>query len=84
MSSGGSAAAEVPADPQPGALLLGGLRRGALLVFLPVFVAGQALAWLDLRGKRLVPPVVLVQDRARRDARERARAVHVDARRPRA
>jgi hypothetical protein len=46
MSSGGPAGAEVPTDTRPGALLLGGLRRGALLVFLPVFVAGQALAWL--------------------------------------
>jgi len=46
MSSGGPIAAEVPPDTRPGALLLGGLRRGALLVFLPVFVAGQALAWL--------------------------------------
>jgi hypothetical protein len=46
MSTGGPAAAQVPPDTRPGALLLGGLRRGALLVFLPVFVAGQALAWL--------------------------------------
>jgi hypothetical protein len=38
--------AEVPADTRPGTLLLGGLRRGAVLVFLPVFAAGQALAWL--------------------------------------
>jgi hypothetical protein len=33
-------------DPRPIALLLSGLVRGALLVFLPVFVAGQAIAWL--------------------------------------
>lgn len=46
MSSGGPAAAVVAPDTRPGAVLLGGLRRGALLVFLPVFVAGQALAWL--------------------------------------
>ena len=45
MSTAGAAGAEVPPDTRPGALLLGGLRRGALLVFLPVFVAGQALAW---------------------------------------
>ena len=38
----------VPAVPAANstALVAGGLRRGALLVFLPVFVAGQALAWL--------------------------------------
>ena len=46
MSVGGSVGAESPPDTRPGALVLGGLRRGALLVFLPVFVAGQALAWL--------------------------------------
>jgi hypothetical protein len=46
MSSGRPSAAEVSPDTRPGALLLGGLRRGALLVFLPVFVAGQALAWI--------------------------------------
>jgi len=45
MSIGGPAGAQVPPDT-PGALLLSGLRRGALLVFLPVFLAGQALAWL--------------------------------------
>jgi hypothetical protein len=37
---------EVPPDTRPGALLLGGLRRGALLVFLPVALAAQAVAWL--------------------------------------
>ena len=46
MSVGGPVRAEIPPDTRPGALVLGGLRRGALLVFLPVFVAGQALAWL--------------------------------------
>ncbi|MEP6759305.1 MAG: hypothetical protein ABJB55_08920 [Actinomycetota bacterium] len=46
MSTAGPAEAVVSADVQPGALLLGGLRRGALLVFLPVFLAGQALAWI--------------------------------------
>ena len=46
MNAGGPTHAEVPPDTRPGALLLGGLRRGALLVFLPVFVAGQTLAWL--------------------------------------
>ena len=46
MSAGGPSRAEVPPDTRPGALLLGGLRRGALLVFVPVFAAGQLLAWL--------------------------------------
>jgi hypothetical protein len=46
MSTGGPTRAEVPPDTRPGALLLAGLRRGALLVFLPVFAAGQLLAWL--------------------------------------
>jgi hypothetical protein len=46
MSVGDAVRAELPPDTRPGALLLGGLRRGALLVFLPVFLAGQALAWL--------------------------------------
>jgi hypothetical protein len=46
MSAGGPTRSEIPPDTRPGSLLLGGLRRGALLVFLPVFVAGQALAWL--------------------------------------
>jgi hypothetical protein len=46
MSSGGATRWENPPDIRPGALLLGGLRRGALLVFLPVFVVGQILAWL--------------------------------------
>ena len=46
MSTGGPTRAEVPPDTRPRALLLGGLQRGALLVFLPVFAAGQLLAWL--------------------------------------
>ena len=46
MSAAGAVAAQVAPDTRPSTLLLGGLRRGALLVFLPVFVAGQALAWL--------------------------------------
>jgi hypothetical protein len=36
-----------PPDLRPGALLLSGLRRGALLVFLPVAIVGQILAWLE-------------------------------------
>jgi hypothetical protein len=45
MSAGGPTRAEIPPDTRPSALLLGGSRRGAVLVFLPVALAGQALAW---------------------------------------
>jgi hypothetical protein len=37
---------QAPPDTRPGALLVSGLRRGTVLVFLPVFFAGQAIAWL--------------------------------------
>ena len=80
-AAGRRSARRSPPDTRPGALLLGGLRRGALLVFLPVLRRGPGARVAHLRRERLVPPVVVVQDRARRDARERARAVHVDARR---
>jgi len=40
------AAGEAPPDIRPSALLLAGMRRGALLVFLPVALAGQGFAWL--------------------------------------
>jgi hypothetical protein len=46
MSAGYPTRSEIPPDTRPLALLLSGVRRGALLVFLPVFVAGQAIAWL--------------------------------------
>jgi hypothetical protein len=46
MSGGYPTRSEIPPDTRPVALVLSGLRRGALLVFLPVFVAGQAIAWL--------------------------------------
>jgi hypothetical protein len=46
MSSGYPSVLEVQPDTRASSLLVGGLRRGALLVFLPVFVAGQAIAWL--------------------------------------
>ncbi|TMK60730.1 MAG: hypothetical protein E6G54_01490 [Actinobacteria bacterium] len=46
MSAGFPAASEIPADTRPTALLRSGVGRGALLVFLPVFAAGQAIAWL--------------------------------------
>lgn len=39
-------AGEAPPDTGPSASLVAGMRRGALLVFLPVALAGQALAWL--------------------------------------
>jgi len=37
---------EIPADTRPGALVLSGMRRGLVQVFLPVALAGQAVAWL--------------------------------------
>jgi len=46
MTVGGPTRAEVPPDTRPGALLSSGMRRGAVQVFLPVFLIGQALAWL--------------------------------------
>ncbi|MDP9185461.1 MAG: hypothetical protein M3O29_07335 [Actinomycetota bacterium] len=46
MSAGGATRQEIPPDTRPIALLLGGIRRGALLVFLPLLAAGQLLAWL--------------------------------------
>ena len=46
MSSGFPSVLEVQPDTRAASLLVAGLRRGALLVFLPVFVAGQAIAWL--------------------------------------
>ncbi len=46
MSTGGPTRTEVPPNTRSRALLLAGLQRGALLVFLPVFAAGQLLAWL--------------------------------------
>lgn len=45
MSAGGPTRAEIPPDTRPSALALQGFRRGTLLVFLPVALAGQALAW---------------------------------------
>ena len=46
MSAGYPTRIEVPPDTRSTALLLSGIRRGVVLVFLPVFVAGQAIAWL--------------------------------------
>lgn len=46
MSAGGPTRAEIPPDTRPSALLLSGLRRGVAQVFLPVALAGQALAWI--------------------------------------
>jgi hypothetical protein len=37
---------EPPPDTSPGAVLLRGLRRGALVVWLPLALAGQAVAWI--------------------------------------
>ena len=46
MSAGFPTTLEVPPDTRSAALLRSGVRRGFVLVFLPVFVAGQAIAWL--------------------------------------
>jgi hypothetical protein len=46
MSTAEVAGTEAPPATAPGDLLVSGLRRGTLFVFLPVFLAGQALAWL--------------------------------------
>ena len=46
MSAGFPTTLEVPPDTRSVALLRSGVRRGFVLVFLPVFVAGQAIAWL--------------------------------------
>jgi len=46
MSAGFPAGHEISTDTRAASLLRSGLRRGALLVFVPVFVAGQATAWL--------------------------------------
>ena len=46
MSAGWPQKQELPPDTRPQALVLHGLARGALIVFLPVFIAGQAIAWL--------------------------------------
>ncbi len=46
---------EAPAAA-PGDVVVSGLRRGALIVFLPVFVAGQALAWLTYAASRWYHP----------------------------
>ena len=56
MSVGGLTRSEVPIDTRPTALIRGGLRRGALLVFLPVFAAGQAIAWLTYAASGLFQP----------------------------
>ena len=56
MSAPGSAAVEIPPSTASGDLLVSGLRRGTLLVFLPVLVAGQALAWLTYAASRWYHP----------------------------
>jgi hypothetical protein len=44
MNEGGRTVEGVPPDTRPGALIRAGLRRGALLAFLPVLLAGQLAA----------------------------------------
>jgi len=52
MSASEVAGTDAPPATAPGDVVVAGLRRGALLVFLPVFVAGQALAWLTYAASR--------------------------------
>ena len=56
MSAATPAGVEIPPSTAPGDLLVSGMRRGALLVFLPVLVAGQALAWLTYAASRWYHP----------------------------
>ena len=56
MSTAEVAGTDAPPATAPGDLLVSGLRRGALLVFLPVFVAGQALAWLTYAASQWYHP----------------------------
>jgi hypothetical protein len=46
MIAGSPTRSESSLDRRPVTLLWSGLRRGMVLVFLPVFVGGQAIAWL--------------------------------------
>jgi len=56
MSGSEVAGTDAPPATAPGDVVVAGLRRGALLVFLPVFVAGQALAWLTYAASRWYHP----------------------------
>ncbi len=56
MSTTQVAGSETPPATAPGDLLISGLRRGASVVFLPVFVAGQALAWLTYAASQWYHP----------------------------
>jgi hypothetical protein len=56
VSATGLRRAEVRPDTRPSALLLSGLRRGVLLVFVPVALAGQAIAWLEYAVSGLYRP----------------------------
>ena len=56
MSAPEVAGTDAPPATAPGDVLVAGLCRGALLVFLPVFVAGQALAWLTYAASRWYHP----------------------------
>jgi len=56
MSASEVAGTDAPPATAPGDVVVAGLRRGALVVFLPVFVAGQALAWLTYAASRWYHP----------------------------
>jgi len=56
MNASEVAGTEAPPATAPGDVVVAGLRRGVLLVFLPVFVAGQALAWVTYAASRWYHP----------------------------
>ena len=56
MSASEVAGTDAPPATAPGDVVVAGLRRGVVLVFLPVFVAGQALAWLTYAASRWYHP----------------------------
>jgi hypothetical protein len=56
VSASGLRRAEARPDTRPSALLLSGVRRGVLLVFVPVALAGQAIAWLEYAVSGLYRP----------------------------
>jgi hypothetical protein len=56
MSAAEVAGTQTPPATAPGDVVMSGLRRGALIVFLPVFAAGQALAWLTYEASRWYHP----------------------------
>ena len=56
MSAAQVAGTDAPPATAPGDVLVSGLRRGSLLVFVPAFLAGQALAWITYAASRWYHP----------------------------